>query len=240
MAVATIRPAEDNALRGRIIRRLEPCTQKEMFSLNGYEPSKEALMSLKEHCMAGAASASTLPRLWSPQRTAEYAFYMQDAGARFGPELLYVENRIRYRLLIPEVEVDFKGTKMSLRDVAGGVGIYPSIRLLKIEQSGAAENEEFLISPADPAGKVRAMDFMRSWAFPDEHGFPDAAYVAISGYPSARYGLLRGLFEKNSSGWHGSVVYESSIYGGRGVHAYANWTAVYPVSLISTAGPVSG
>ena len=161
----------------------------------------------------------------------------------FGRELVYVEGTTRYRLEIPEVEVEFRGTKMNLQDVVGAMGIYQSISLLKIGQNGGKPNEEFKISPLEPdalAGRLRVMNFMRTglcWAHADEHGFPDGDYPAMSTFPQARRGVIRGIFDDGSTGWHGSPTYDPGMYEGRGVYAYVNWAWELPVAIIGRAAP---
>jgi hypothetical protein len=173
-------------------------------------------------------------------RTGEYCVYNKDPESPLGREILWVENGVRYRIAIPDVPVRFCGKKISLQKVAGGMGVFDSIELLQITQTG---EKEYAVSPTGPAaleGKVRAVRFMNNgWAQTDSGGLPEAGKPASPDDPAARYGWVRTRFEKGATGWHGSFARGVGGDGGRSVVADFDWSNPAGVAIVGS-GPRTG
>jgi len=234
---------------GRVIRALDGTyRQMDMFKLHSsglFVPANESIMSIKEHdrsIQSGAYRAVNVTDWW---RADEYGFYHRNQNAPFGTELVWIENGVRFKNIIPDVAVQFNRKEISLQKVTGGLGIYRSIGLLKIEQT---DEKEFTVSPidlADLAGKVRAMNFIRNgYAKPDEFGFPDGNTPMSFDNPDARYNVARTDFDEKATGWHGSLARIVDGYVDwdrrRGVFANGGWYVKSGVAVISRESPVSG
>jgi len=227
------------------MRAIGSVTQTQMFHLHGrFNPRVEGIARVKDVDDALNISgiyAAVMGSCWV--RSDEYGFYHRDPTAPLGKELLWVERGVLYRKIIPDVPVRFNGKEVSLQKVAGGMGIYPSISLLKGEQT---DEKEFKVSPVSLdaiAGEVRAMNFKRNgWAEPDEYGFPDGDKPGFLS-DTARYGWIRtdysGLgvtdFDGKATGYHGSFgqgVGDFFFYVGRGVCAYLFWSVGSVAALV--------
>ncbi len=214
-----------------------PATQLRMFNLlRRSKPEVEDIAKVKDADDALNVSGiygSIIGDRWI--RTDEYGLYHKDPAARLGKEIVWVEDGIRYKKIIPDVPVQFDGKEISLQNVVG-MGIYPSTRLLKIEPT---DKNEFTVSAAVDlsalAGLVRAMNFMRNgWAEPDEYGFPDGNKPGSS--DTARHGWVRTTFDKKATGWHGSMVRDLGDQDcdlRRVVYAYDFWSGASGVALVS-------
>jgi len=218
-------------------------TQVQMFKLRGkFDPKVEGVAKVKDVDDALNKSgiyAAVMGSCWV--RTDEYGFYHGDPTAPLGRELLWVERGVLYRKIIPDVPVQFNGREISLQKVVG-MGIYPSIGLLKGEQT---DENEFTVSPVSLdaiAGKVRAMNFMRDgWAEPDEFGFPDGDKRSSVLSDTARYGWVRTYFDKKATGYHGSFgqgVGDFFFYEGRGVCAYLFWSLGSVAAVVGRESPL--
>ena len=237
MSTATAKKANNQLSDGRPMRAMEgSITQTQMFNLRGrFNPAVEGVAKVKDVDDALNISriyAAVMGSRWV--RTDEYGVYHRDPTAPLGRELLWIEDGVLYRKIIPDVPVQFKGREISLQKVVG-MGIYPSIGLLKGEQT---DENEFTVSPVSLdaiAGKVRAMNFMRDgWAKPDEYGFPDGDKLSSMPSDTARYGWVRTEFDKEATGWHGSLARYVGYYGvdRRDVYAYVEWQGGSGVALV--------
>jgi len=237
MSAAASKKANNQLSDGRPMRAIGSVTQTQMFNLHGrFNPRVEGIARVKDVDDALNVSgihAAVIGSCWV--RTDEYGVYHGDPTAPLGRELLWVERGVLYRKIIPDVPVQFKGREISLQKVVG-MGIYPSIGLLKIEQ---ADENEFTVSPVSLdaiAGKVRAMSFMRNgWAEVDEFGFPDRNRSSSVLSDTARYGWVRTDFHEKATGYHGSFgqgVGDFFFYSGRGVCAYLFWSVASVAALV--------
>lgn len=237
MTAATAKKANNRLSDGRPMRVMEgPVTQMQMFNLRGrFNPEVEGIAKVKDVDDALNVSRIYAAVMGNPGvRTDEYSLYHRDPAAPLGRELLWVEGGVLYKKIIPDVPVQFNGREMSLQKVVG-MGVYPSISLLKGEQT---DEKEFTVSPVSLdaiAGKVRAMNFRRNgWAEPDKFGFPDGDKPDFPSN-SARYGWVRTDFDNKATGYHGSFqlgIGEFLFYSGRGVCAYGPWGNGSNVALV--------
>jgi hypothetical protein len=204
MAVAVGRLSD-----GRIMKAMTGAnvTQVQMFNLAGrFNPKTEGIATLKQVDDALNVSG-TYPEVMGERRvrTGEYVVYHRGPKEPLGREIIWMEEGVRYKLLVPDVPVDFQGKQISLQKAAG-MGVYDSISLLKLEQT---DRHMYSVSASDPdglTGKVRVVDFMRdNRALPDERGFPLASQPVSFTNAARRYGRTRTDFEKGATGWHGSV-----------------------------------
>ncbi len=225
---------------GRPMRVMEnPATQVQLFDLcRRFNPQVEGIAKVKDVDDALIVSKIYKAVMGDRKvRTDEYSVYHRDPTAELGKEIFWVEGRVRYKMVIPDVPVKFDGKEISLQHVVG-MGIYPSIDLLKIEATGENEVTVSPISLDAIAGKVRAMNFMRSgWAFPDEYGFPDGSKPSTTFIVAARYGWARTDFDKGATGCHGSVVrgiMDTDNGWGRGVYAGVKWSSAIGVALVGS------
>jgi hypothetical protein len=236
MSAATAKKANNQLSDGRPIRQMKgSVTQMQMFNLHGrFNPEVEGIAKVKDVDDALNVRGIYAAIIGSRRvRTDEYAVYHRDPTAPLGRELLWIEGGVLYRKIIPDVPVQFKGREISLQKVVG-MGIYPSIGLLKGEQT---DETEFTVSPVSLdaiAGKVRAMNFMRNdWAEPDEYGFPDGDKPSSVSSDTARCGWVRTNFDKKATGYHGSfgcyVVYH---HWRRFVDAGGGWSDGSGVALV--------
>jgi len=224
---------------GRPMRAVEgTVTQVQMFQLRGkFDPKTEHIARVKDVDDALNVSriyTAVMGNRWV--RTDEYGVYHRDPEAPLGKELLWIENGVLFRKIIPDVPVQFDGKEVSLQKVAGGMGVYDSIGLLQIVQT---DEKEFTVSPIDLAaltGRLRAMNFMRDgWAETDSHGFPDASKPTSSDDPAARYGWVRTDFDKKATGYHGSLardVYVFDYDSWRDVDADVDWSVASGVAIV--------
>ncbi|MFH0884211.1 MAG: hypothetical protein V1861_00705 [Candidatus Micrarchaeota archaeon] len=224
---------------GRQMRAMEgTVTQVQMFQLRGkFDPKTEHIARVKD-----VDDALNISRIYTAVmgnrwvRTDEYGVYHRNPEAPLGKELLWIENGVLFRKIIPDVPVQFGGKEISLQKVAGGMGVYDSIGLLQIVQT---DEKEFTVSAIDLAalaGKVRAMRFMMNgWAETDSHGFPDANKPTSSANTAARYGWVRTEFDKKATGSHGSLARLVDGYGGdyrRDVGAGGLWSNASGVAIV--------
>jgi len=240
MSNATSKKANNQLSDGRPMRAMEgSVTQRQMFNpfpRGRFNPEVEGVAKVKD-----VDDALNKSRIYSAVirsrwvRTDEYGVYHRDPTAPLGRELIWIEDGLLYRKIIPDVPVQFKGREVSLQKVVG-MGIYPSIGLLKGEQT---DEKEFTVSPVSLdtiAGKVRAMNFMRDgWAEPDEYGFPDGDNPSSVSSDTARYGWVITDYDKKATGYHGSLARIVGGYGGedvRGVTAKGAWQDGSGVALV--------
>jgi len=239
MSTATSKKANNQLSDGRSMRAMEgSVTQMQMFNpfpRGRFNPAVEGVAKVKDVDDALNISriyAAVMGSRWV--RTDEYGVYHRDPNAPLGRELLWVERGVLYRKIIPDVPVQFNGREISLQKVVG-VGIYPSISLLKGEQT---DENEFTVSPVSLdaiAGKVRAMNFMRNgWAEPDEHGFPDGDKPNSVSSDTARYGWVRTDFDNKATGYHGSLArgVDDCVDDWRDVFAGVGWSSASGVALV--------
>jgi len=238
MSTATAKKANNQLSDGRPMRAMEgSVTQMQMFNpfpRGIFTPAVEGIAKVKDVDDALNKSgiyAAVMGSRWV--RTDEYGVYHRDPTAPLGRELLWIEDGVLYRKIIPDVPVQFKGREISLQKVVG-MGVYPSIGLLKVEQN---DEKGFTVSPVsldDIAGKVRAMNFMSGWAEPDEYGFPDGDKPGSVSSDTARRGLVREHFDNKATGYHGSLArYVDDFDGRRGVDADVDWSEASGVALVS-------
>jgi len=211
-------------------------TQVEVFGVAKLLLPSESIMLVKEHdqSIQSGAYKEVNPNNW--WRCSEYGLYQKDPKAPLGKEILWIENGVTYKKLVPDVPVKVDGKEISLQK-AVGMGVYDSIGLLKIEQT---DSNLFVVSVVDPTaviGKVRVVDFMRDgWALTDESGLPVASKPSSSDNPDARFGAVRTDFEKKATGYHGSlarsVYYYDSGYR-RDVYANGDWSRASGVALVN-------
>ncbi len=217
-------------------------TQMQMFNLRGrFNPEVEGIAKVKDVDDALNVSRiyrSAMGTCWI--RADEYGIVHRDPTAPLGKELLWVEGGVRYKNIIPDVPVQFGGKEISLQKVVG-MGVYPSISLLKIEST---DEKEFTVSPALDlsalAGIVRAMNFMRNgWAEPDEYGLPNGNRPTSS--DTARHGWVRTNFDEKTTGWHGSLARNFYLYlddCGRYVYAGVSWSGDSGVALVGSKAQI--
>lgn len=227
---------------GRQIRAMDGnFTQAQIFQLPGKIERKTehvALMKDIDDALGiddALNAAGIYPAIMGDRwvRTGEYCFYNKDPETPLGREIIWVEGGVRYRISIPDVPVRFCGKKTSLQKVTGGMGVFDSIELLQMAQTG---EKEFTVSPTNPTaleGKVRAVRFMNNgWAQTDGGGLPDAGKPASPDDPAARYGWMRAIFGKGATGWHGSFARGVGGDGGRSVVADFDWSNLSGVAIV--------
>jgi hypothetical protein len=250
MSNATSKKANNQLSDSRPIRAMEgSVTQMQMFSLCGrFNPEVEGIAKGKDIDDALNKSRIYAAVMGIPGvRTDEYCLYHRDPAAPLCNELLWVEGGVLYRKIIPDVPVQFKGREISLQKVVG-MGIYPSIGLLKGEQT---DEKEFTVSPVSLdaiAGKVRAMNMRGGCAEPDEFGFPDGDRPGLVSSYTARYGYIKtdffetGVnFDEEATGYHGSFGrYAFDIFVARGLVIFAGdlWSRISGVALVGHESPV--
>jgi len=218
---------------GRPMRAMKDITtQKQMFQLLGkFNPKDERIANVRD-----VDDALNAKRVYKPLfgdrwvRTREYGLYRLDQNMPLGPELLWVEQGITYKKLVPDVPVLFYGKEMSLQKLRGAIGLYDSIDLLQIAQT---DNKEFTISAMDPAalaGRVMAVRFVwNDWALTDDNGLPDVNKTTSADNPEARYGWVR----TNVDAWHGSLVRYDGAWGGRrSIYLGAFWSEYSAVAIV--------
>jgi hypothetical protein len=243
---------------GREIRALadgrkNTFTQVEVFGVAKLLLPSESIMLVKEYdeSIQSGAYKEVNPNNW--WRCSEYGLYRKDPNAPLGKEILWIENGVTYKKLVPDIPVKVNGKELSLQK-AVGMGVYDSIGLLKIEQT---DSNLFVVSVVDPAaviGRVRVVDFMRDdWALTDETGLPIASKPSSSDDPNARYGAVRTDFEKKATGYHGSlarnliyvivdrrVVYAGDVWSRASGVAIVGREAAAPLETAASASPTSG
>jgi len=224
---------------GREIRALadgkkNTFTQVEVFGVGKLLLPSESIMLVKEHdqSIQSGAYKEVNPSNW--WRCSEYGLYQKDPKAPLGKEIIWIENGVTYKKLVPDVPVKVNGKEISLQN-AVGMGVYDSISLLKIEQT---DSNLFVVSVVDPAaviGRVRVVDFMRNgWVLTDETGLPIASKPSSSEDSDARYGAVRTDFEKKATGYHGSLA---RVVGGCGAGGVRR--VVYAIGVWSEASGVA-
>lgn len=165
-------------------------------------------MTLKEHDLAIQSNAYGGLKTDLPWRCSEYGIYQKTRKAPLGKEITWIEFDVAYKMLIPDVPVRVNGNEVSLQK-AVGMGVYDSVGLLKIEQTGDRIFTVSVIDPAAVVGRVRVVDFMENgWALTDETGIPLANMEVSPDNPDARMGGIRSFlseFDADASGWHGSL-----------------------------------
>jgi len=212
-------------------------TQDNIFGVAKLLTPSERIMSVKEHDASILSSSYYGVNVNGWWRADEYAFYHRDPTLAIGTELVWIEYGVRYRKIIPDVPVQFNGREISLQKVVG-MGIYPSIGLLKVERT---DEKEFTVSPVSLdaiAGKVRAMNFMRNgWAEPDGYGFPDGNMPSSRTNKKARCGAVRTDFDRNATGWHGSMARDVDRHGTNDrklyVYALSVWSEASGVAIVN-------
>ncbi len=201
-------------------------TQRDMFGLHTggiFVPASEGIMTVKEIDYAINESYAFNPDVNLSLRAVEYAFYRKDPTAVLGKEIIWIEKGIAYKFKVEDIQVSVNGKEISLQN-ATGMGVVPSIGLLRIEQTG---EKEFTVlgDPAVLEGKVVVVDFMRGdWALTDESGFPLRTKPADLDNSLSRYGSVRRYnYQKTATGYHGSVSRTSFFLFERSVDVDINW-----------------
>lgn len=234
---------------GRYVRILEGTyTQTQMFGLK--IPAHESIMTVKEYdalLVPEVVQAITAHSNWI--RTREYAFYpkgFERQDLPMGDKIIYVETGVAYTFIVPDVSVNVNGTSVGLR-TAIGMGVIP-IEKLRLEQVDETHFTVLVTSDFNPASDVKVVDIMRPsgvWALVDADGYPIRARPSDFFIPEARCSYVRNFneFEKNATGWHGSLVryvfdiqYVFDIYyRRRDVSAYGRHVDAYGVAVVSRA-----
>src|SRR5271157_4640109 len=107
--------------------------QPEIFKIGRLLLPPESIMLVieQDQSLQSGAYQKANPNHW--WRCRQYGFYQKDHDAPLGKEIIWIENGITYKKLIPDIPVKVKGKVISLQN-AVGMGVYDSIDLLKIEQ----------------------------------------------------------------------------------------------------------
>jgi len=191
-------------------------------------------MRVKEHdeSLMSNAYESLQTRWW---RCREYAFYRKDLRDPLGAEIDWIENNITFRMLIPDVPVDFYGKTISLQKTVG-MGVIESIRLLDITRIDTAL---YVVSIADPDRSkwmTKVVDFSGidlRFALTDEDGLPIANKPSNPADPDARSGSIARTYGKAGTGWHGSLVRGiCSDCGQRKIYADLLWSTSLGVTIV--------
>ncbi len=210
-------------------------TQVEVFGVAKLLHPSESIMTVKEHdqsLRSGAYKKVNPNNCW---RCSEYGLYQKDPKVPLGKEIVWVENGVIYKKLVPDVPVKVGRKEISLQK-AVGMGVYDSIGLLKIEQKDSNLLVVSVVDPAAVIGKVRVVDFMRDdLALTDKTGLPIASKPSSSNNTDARFGAIRTNFDKKATGWHGSLARGTDDYGygdSRNVFASNNWSDAAGVAVV--------
>jgi hypothetical protein len=222
---------------GREIRALtdgrrNTFTQAEVFGISRLMLPSEGILRARERAQAVRPRKEDLV-VDGWLRCSEYAFFHKDPKTPLGKEIIWIEDGVIYKKLVPDVPVKV-GTKVINLQKAVGMGVYESIGLLKIEQT---DDRLFVVSVVDPStliGKVRVVDFMRDgWALADECGLPIACRPSTFDNPNARYGMVGIDFDAMMAGYHGSLAVDVDFFLDRRIIlAGANWSEAAGVAVV--------
>ncbi|MFA5050457.1 MAG: hypothetical protein WC501_05610 [Candidatus Micrarchaeia archaeon] len=243
---------------GRQIRILEmngqkTFTQTEMFNLlkkGLYDPAIESIMRVKDHDISIQSGAYSSINVESNWRTGEYGFYRRGFKKKYlplGKEIIYIEDRVSYKLVIPDVSVKVNNGTIGLRPSIG-MGIIP-IEKLVLEQTDARKFTISVATDFNPETDVKILSMMepKSWALTDENGYPLSSKPSNYDDQNARHFCVNPVtcFEADSTGYHGSISRRetSGAFGDydfnldwRDFNVNTRWSDALVVALVSRNG----